>query len=330
MVSTESMLHGLCTIEIENRFLRVVVIPAAGGRIWQITYKPLGEELLWNNPKVPPAEHAPSACYDEVWSGGWDELFPNDEAGVLFGESYPDHGELWTGRWDAEPFEHVGEVGVRLRFRTPISHFVMERTLTLRAESRTLEIRYRCTNEGRARFPFLWKLHPAFAVSVDHRLDFPAMTVVREPGFPGTLGSAPMCFPWPHALMENGAVDLRTVPDVASAALYFFYGTEVAEGWCGVTNQARKLATALRFDPGVFSSCWLFASYGGWKGLNVAVLEPATGYPFEMQAMIERGQARWLSPGERLETTVLFCVQEGLMSIGRVDADGTILPGDAG
>ena len=327
-LSTGSSLDGLRTIEIENRFLRVVVLPAAGGRIWQITYKPLAEDLLWNNSRVPPAEHPLHTSYDEVWSGGWDDLFPNDEAGELFGKSYPDHGELWTGRWDAEPFERAEEVGIYLRFKTPISDFLVERTLTLQSESRTLEIQYRFTNEGHNRFPCLWKLHPAFSVSVNHRVDFPAMTVVREPEFPGTLGGAPLSFPWPHALVEGASIDLREVPDVSSRALYFFYGTELAGGWCGVTDRARKLATALRFDPKVFSSCWLFATYGGWKDLNVAVLEPASGYPFQMQPMIARGQALWVAPGESLETRVLFSVQEGLTSVGGVDADGTILPGD--
>ena len=88
------------------------------------------------------------------------------------------------------------------------------------------------------------------------------------------------------------------------------------------------MAAALRFDPEVFSSCWLFATHGGWRDLNVAVLEPATGYPFRMQSMIDGGHARYLASGESLETTVLFSVQEGLTSIGGVEENGRILPGD--
>jgi hypothetical protein len=95
-----------------------------------------------------------------------------------------------------------------------------------------------------------------------------------------------------------------------------------------VTDRANQLAAALRFDPNVFSSCWLFATHGGWRDLNVAVLEPATGFPFRMQSMIDGGRARRLAPGESLETTVLFSVQEGLTSIGGVEEDGRILPGD--
>jgi len=151
------------------------------------------------------------------------------------------------------------------------------------------------------------------------------MTVVREPEFEGTLAGAPTVFAWPCIAVGEELLDLRRVPNVSSRALHFFYGTELAAGWCGVTNQEKRLAAALRFDPEVFASCWLFATYGGWRDLNVAVLEPATGYPFRMQTMIDEGRARWLAPGESLATTVLFSLQEGLTSIGGIEADGRIL-----
>jgi hypothetical protein len=327
-VSADWTLHGLRAIVLENRFLRIVVLPEAGAKIWQITYKPLDSDLLWNHPRIDPARQPLHARYDDVWSGGWDELFPNDEAGSILGDLLPDHGELWTGSWKAEPFEQSDAVGVHLHYVTPISNFLVERTLLLRRESSTLEIRYRFTNQGLERFPFLWKLHPAFAVSDAHRLDFPRMTVVRELDFPGSLGEAPPHFPWPYAELGESTVDLRQVPDVNSRAMHFFYGTEMTEGWCGITNTANGLSVAVRYDPSIFTSCWLFASHGGWRNLNVAVLEPATGYPFQVQSMIDAGRAQWLGAQEVLESTVLFTAQEGSGSIGGVDAEGRISPAE--
>jgi galactose mutarotase-like enzyme len=320
--------HGLQAIEIENAFLRIIVLPQAGAKLWQIHYKPLAADLLWNNPSVPPARQALYASYDETWSGGWDELFPNDEAGELLGYSLPDHGELWTGEWQADSLDSSRVQGLRIHYTTPVSQFLAEKRLVLRPASAVLEMHYTLTNQGKERFPFLFKLHPAFAVSGSHRIDFPPMTVRREPEFAGTLREAPLVFPWPHAHIGATILDLREVPDAHSGAVHFFYGTELAAGWCGVTNRATRLATALRFDPEVFSSCWLFATHGGWRDLNVAVLEPATGYPYNMRSMMDGGQARWLAPGETLETSVLFSVEEGLNSIGGVDAEGVIRPGE--
>jgi hypothetical protein len=320
--------HGLRTILLENDLVRIVVLPDAGAKVWQIHYKPLNANLLWNHPGLAPARQPLDACYDDTWSGGWDELFPNDEAGTLLGHVMPDHGELWTCAWEAEPFTSDDAVGVHLRCSTPISHFLVEKTLTLRARRALLEVRYKLTNKGKDSFPFLLKLHPAFSISSSHRIDFPPMTVLREKEFAGTLDEAPQIFPWPDAPIGDLVLDLRQVPDESSKAVHFFYGTELAAGWCGVTNLTNKLAAALRFDPEIFSTCWLFATHGGWRDLNVVVLEPATGYPFRLQSMIDGGQARWLAPGKSLETTVLFCVQEGLRSIGGVEGNGQILPGN--
>jgi hypothetical protein len=154
------------------------------------------------------------------------------------------------------------------------------------------------------------------------------MTVLLEPDFPGTLIEAPPIFQWPYAPLGDTILDLRQIPDIDSRALHFFYGTGLVSGWCGVTNKDTHLGCALRFDPDVFSSCWLFASHGGWKDLNVAVLEPATGYPFQIQSLIDGGRARLLAPGQSLATTVLFSVQQGLTSIGGVEDSGRILAGD--
>lgn len=326
--TSESTLHGLRTIVLENDRLRVVVLPEAGSKIWQIRYKPLEADLLWNNPSVLPARQPLYASYDDTWSGGWDELFPNDESGNLQGLDLPDHGELWTGVWDAEPVQLGDATGVHLRYTTTVTHFLVEKTLILGPQSAILEVAYRLTNHGTGTCPFLFKLHPAFAVSPHHRIDFPAMTVVRETEFEGTLAGAPRVFPWPNVSLGKRVLDLRQVPDPSSRALHFFYGTDLSAGWCGVTNQERRLAAALRFDPKVFSSCWLFATHGGWRDLNVAVLEPATGFPLRTQSMIDEGRALSLAPGETLETTVQFSVQEGLNSIGGVMESGRILPGD--
>ena len=163
-VSTDWSYRGLSAVVLENRLLRIAVLPEAGGKIWQITYKPLDADLLWNNPRIGPAKLPMGSRYDDVWSGGWDELFPNDEVAVIEGESYPDHGELWTGHWTADPFSQADLAGVRLRYVTPISFIEVEKTiLSLRSGQARIEFQHRFTNRGQTDFPFLWKLHPAMA-----------------------------------------------------------------------------------------------------------------------------------------------------------------------
>jgi galactose mutarotase-like enzyme len=321
-VSTDWSYRGLRSVVLENQSLRVIILPEAGAKIWQITYKPLDADLLWNNPRIQPARLPSNSRYDDVWSGGWDELFPNDEVSVIEGESYPDHGELWTGEWDAEPWSRADEVGVRLRYTTPISSIEVEKTIRLRRNQPRIEFQHRFTNRGRTAFPFLWKLHPAMAVSPQHRIDFPPMQVVVEPAFPGTLAGAPEISQWPLIKTPSGDVDLRRVTPEDARQLYFFYGTQMKGNWCALTNAATGLACGLQFDPKVFPCCWLFATYGGWRNYNVAVLEPCTGYPLNFEAMKAAARHRTLGPGESLQADVRFLVQEGLHSVGSIDDSG--------
>ena len=324
-VSTDWTYRGLRTVVLENRLLRIVILPEAGAKIWQITYKPLDADLLWNNPRVPPTRLPMNSRYDDVWSGGWDELFPNDEAAPIDGELYPDHGELWTGEWQAEPFSTSDEVGVRLRFITPISAISVDKTIRIRRDSSRIAFQHVLKNLGTAPFPFLWKLHPAMAVTPQHRIDFPAMKVTVERDFAGTLGSAPVSFDWPQTQINGQNIDLRRVPAASERQLYFFYGSEMQAGWCALTNTANRLACGFLFDQKVFSSCWVFASYGGWRNYNVAVLEPCTGYPANFDAMRAAGRHKTLAPGEALSTEVLFIVQEGLQAVTGIEPGGKIV-----
>ena len=46
-VITDWSYLGLRAVVLENQFLRAVVLPEAGAKIWQITYKPHDADLLW-------------------------------------------------------------------------------------------------------------------------------------------------------------------------------------------------------------------------------------------------------------------------------------------
>jgi Domain of unknown function (DUF5107) len=321
-VDSRWSLAGNRAVVLENRALRVVVLPELGGRVWSIVYKPLDCEILWQNPRVAPRRVPFGSCYDDVWCGGWEELFPNDVPGTILGEKYPDHGEVWTIEWDWSAAAEEDSAAVSLSCRTPISGFRLERRITLRAGETAVHTEHRLTNEGRDTFPFLWKMHPAFRVSSDCRIDFPPMTVELEPAFTASLTGASATFPWPYADTPEGRIDLRPVPPETSKRAQFFYGTGYKEGWCAITDVAKRLSYGLTFSAAVFPSCWLFASFGGWRNHNVAILEPSTTYPFEIEKAIERGTARVLTPGASLETKMALHVETGLSKVSGLSPSG--------
>ena len=61
----------------------------------------------------------------------------------------------------------------------------------------------------------------------------------------------------------------------------------------------------------MFRSCWIFASYGGWREHEVVVLEPCTGYPVSVQDGVAAGTHQILEPGSCVETELTALVLDG-------------------
>ncbi|MGH9159125.1 MAG: DUF5107 domain-containing protein, partial [Vicinamibacteraceae bacterium] len=301
---------GSQTVVMENRFLRVTVLPEAGARIQSLFYKPLEIETLWQNPHVLPRKTATGSGYDDAWSGGWDDIFPNDEPAEVEDRRYPDHGELWTAEWQYEVERAENDVTLYLQTETSLSGCRIEKWVTLPSEEECLRIRYRVTNLRNSRLSYLWKLHAAMAVSPGDRLEIPAETVRLEPHYLGSLEGVPMEFEWPLAPGRGREIDLRCVPPPESKQLLFFYADRLRSGWCAVHRPESRLTIGLSFPKTLFSSCWLFASYGGWRDTYVAVLEPATGYPFRLEEAIQSGRCTELPPFGRQEFFVESTVRQ--------------------
>jgi hypothetical protein len=320
-IETDRSFRAFRAVALENRNLRVTILPELGGRIWSVVYKPHDRELLWHNPRIPLGKAPFRAVFDNVWCGGWEEMFPSPAPSVINGESYPDHGEVWCLAWEATTESAGDTVSVRLSCDARISAVRVEKKITLRADESRLEVAYSLHNPALADFPCIFTLHPAFNVTPDCRIDFPPMSVHLDPSYPASLAGVASPFPWPRAMREGREVDLRKVAPHSSGEVYFFYGTGFREGWCAVTDAATRLTWGLVFSPQLFRACWLFASYGGWRNHDLAILEPSTSFPQQVEQAIANRTAATLPAGGRLETSVVLQVQEGLTSVAGLTGD---------
>ena len=116
---------------------------------------------------------------------------------------------------------------------------------------------------------------------------------------------------------------MRLTPAPESQLAEFQYATELEAGWCAVTY-ADGTGLGLAFDHEVFSSCWTFASYGGWRGQEVLILEPCTGYPVSLAEGIAAGTHRILQPGQTVETSVTAVPYSGFSAVTAVHPDGVV------
>jgi Domain of unknown function (DUF5107) len=318
-IDTNWSYHGFRAIVLENRYLRAVVLPELGAKVWSLVDKTADREVLWHNPRLPPRPAHYGAAYDDWFCGGWDELFPNDAPTAVAGDAYPDHGELWAMPFAWEVAEEDGAATLRVRRAGVVTNTNIERRISLRADAPLLRFGYRISNGGPLPLDFLWKLHPALRITPAARIDLPARQVLVDEGFRARLGVD--SFSWPHT---GSGVDVRQIPPPSAAACDFYYATELDAGWCALTDTAAQAGFGLVFDPAVFRSVWVFGAYGGWRGLYTTILEPCTGYPYRLEDAIAQGTASQLGAGETLETEVTAVLYRGVSAVRQISRAGEV------
>ena len=121
-VAQESMYKDVFSIVLENDILRVVVLPEFGSKIASVVYKPLSQEILWQNPGVEYRRSKYGDPYLEGECSGFDEMFPTIsrcayESYPWQGIEMPDHGEVWALPWTWDLKDD------RLRMRVNSIHF---------------------------------------------------------------------------------------------------------------------------------------------------------------------------------------------------------------
>jgi uncharacterized protein YraI len=75
-------------VVLENEYLRIVMLPELGGRIYQVIFKPTGSNQLYQNPVIKPSPWGPAE------QGGWLAV-----GGIEWGLPVAEHGYAWGDRW---------------------------------------------------------------------------------------------------------------------------------------------------------------------------------------------------------------------------------------
>ncbi len=324
-VDTDWRYRGMETIILENTFLKAIILPELGAKILHLVHKPSDTEILWRNYRLVPRPLPFGAGYDDNFFGGWDELFPNDEPVNINGEEYADHGELWC-----QPWKYIIEeltdthATVHLWCFGSVTPTRVDKWITITADRPVLKFRHKITNHGSTPIDFLWKLHPACAISPNHRIDFPACTILQtDEDFNNLIGEDR--FSWPSCRgKQGGTADLRQIPPPESGTTLFVYGINISDGWCAMTDTAKKVGFGLVFPKDIFTSIWLFASYGGWRGNYVAVIEPCTAYPFNLTEAIKTGNCAHLDRHSELECETEAVLYDGITSVSGIKPGGKV------
>lgn len=285
------------TIAIENPEVAIVIRPDLGARLDRLFDKKTRHDWLWHPPQYNPSKTRNleiGASFDQHWSGGWDEIFPNDAAVEFQGRQLVDHGELWSQAWD---ILEQSQLRIKLGLSCQTVPVRVEKTIQLDEVNPTLQIDYTFENLSDQLVSFLFKQHAAIAIETGDEIVLPDCLV--EPvvlDFSRIIGREGKTR-FPFALDADGnTVRLNQIPDRYSQLQEFYYCSELERGQCGIRNPQSRSALMMNFELADFPYVWVFQSYGGWNDHYVLVMEPCTTMPYDLEIASQQGTIPTLQP----------------------------------
>jgi len=292
-------LGSLTTLDLENRWLKVRVLPEVGAKIYDLVWKPTGRNILWHNPRIPPQVYPIEGEFDNYWCGGWDDAFPTADGCVFRNQRYPDLGELRSVRWKVDPRrQEAGGVVARLSACGPINPIRAAKTIVVERRAPVVRMCYEITNLGPMNVDFLWGTHPAVAITPHTLLRIPAKHAIVSQGNDPAYGQAGRRYEWPVLEASERVIHMDEVRGM-DANLYFgHYAIDLEGGWYAIEDTHSGEGFLLAFPLDKCPCLWLWLNYGGWRGHHHVIVEPWTGHPVDLAEAYKQNTTRCLKPGE--------------------------------
>lgn len=297
-------------ITLLNSEIKLTIRPDLGGRIDQLQDLQTEHQWLWHPKGYDESQTRTLAflsSFDDNWTGGWDEIFPNDAAGVFQGRHLVDHGELWSTKWEVVETSNNGVKMVRSCQTVPVR---VEKIILLDETKPEAKIEYLFQNESDETIPFLFKQHAAIAIEEGDEILLPDCLI--EPAvieFSKIIGRQEKTR-FPKALAADGReIEVQRTPPRSSQLQEFYYSSNLARGECGIRNERSQSALLMNFDTTDFPYVWVFQSYGGWHNHYVLVLEPSTNIPYDLEIACRNGTSAVLRPQEVQRRTLTVRLQ---------------------
>jgi hypothetical protein len=289
------------TLNLENEYLRVTVLPDLGGHLYSCLDKRTGREMFYANTSIKKA----LIGYRGAWaalgiefnfpvSHNWVSISPVDFATA----QHPDgSGSIWVGNKDQV---YGSQWRVELR---------------LRPDRSVLEEHVELYNSGDVRHRYYWWTNAAVQVWEDSHLVYPTELMATH-GFTSIE-------PWP---IDRKGRDLSVIRNQVDGPVSLFtYQTR--EGFVGVYHPHTNSGTVTVADPAELPvhKVWSWGTDRDAATWRTALSDDASGY-IELQAGLFRNQETYaiLEPQETVHFSEFWLPVRDLGGITRANVDGIL------
>jgi galactose mutarotase-like enzyme len=316
----ETVWLGQPALALETASLLFITVPGMGAKIVSLFNKRTGREWL-----LPPVNRgfepvAYGASFVDQDMSGWDEMFPTINAcqypveGIYKDKGLPDHGEVWTIRWQIDFMTDdtisVLAVGRALPYR-------LTRTSQATDDQR-VRLTFEAVNTGREPLVALWAAHPQFIVNGETRIRLPE-SVKRVVNVHPTQdwGEVSQTYSWPEAQAQNGnwlRLDHIGTPDLRNCRKFYVLPDQPVS-WAALQQGSDGDWVRLSWDAERVPYLGIWVDEGTFNAAPTVALEPTTGFYDSLDLASQNNQVMHLRPGEPVRWYIDIQLGNGMLEM---------------
>lgn len=319
---------------LENEYLKVVVIPEAGAKIYKFVFKPTGHDFAWHSPITKLKKPKYGSSFIPYDSGGFDEMLPTVGECDFKGKHLPDHGEAWQVPWKVtKTTKQKNSVSLTLEAAMKASPFRVVREIMLKSGYSQVLFNYTITNTGSEPWEYLWALHgsvaPGGKIDTGDKIFLPAGTKVNVWwSKDDRLGKQGAWHTWPLAKDASGKnVNLSVMGKKELGFADKLFTDAVPEGWVAALDIRTRESIGFVFPKEKLPYVGIWIDQGGWRGYNQLGLEATNGQGDALDAAVNDYLQTYgkLQPKQSEKFTLWTGIVKGLKSIQSVTKNGVFI-----
>ncbi|MBM7559652.1 galactose mutarotase-like enzyme [Marinitoga litoralis] len=291
-------------LSLENEYIRLIVLPELGAKVASILYKPQNFEVLFQPTlkKYDLPQYGDS--FEKYDTSGIDEMFPNIDKCIYpfeeyYGETLPDHGELWSIPWKCEK-ENNNTIFCEVK--SPKFNYIFKRTIELNKNS--IIFNYSVKNLNNHLFRGFWAFHGLLAIDNNSEIILEGINrVLNIKKDSKYLGKGENICDYP--VYNN--YHLNKFLPVESKNTEKFYLLDKIDS-AGVTLNNNKLLYNINFKDLPYVGIW--KDEGGFKGEYNCAIEPCNGFYDSLEIAKKHGKYLTFEPGEEKSWSISIELKE--------------------